>query len=217
MPKKNIVGLKTGTGPGSDMLIPGSGPPGLAGGIGHGLGLGLRRNMKKGDIGRGGGMGAGRVLINVDVDDVAPANASAEYDEDQMEAAIMLQGFNEMKGSDPNEIVREGKDGERPLSKRDQVAAILADRINNIPFYQKNFGIGGDTGRKVIGFQEVDDPDILEDGIRGRLPDDAIVPVIANAKTKSIGPMTRRASADPDDIIEFFTMSQLANMAKGKK
>jgi len=202
MPKKNIVGIKAGTGPGN--------------GRGQGLGLGLRRNMKKGDIGRGGGIGAGKVLINVDVDDVAPANASAEYAEDQMEAAIMLQGFNEMKGADPNEIVREGKDGERPLSKRDQIAAILADRINKIPFYQKNFGIGGDTGRKVIGFQEVDDPDILEDGIRGRIPDDAIVPVIANEKTNSIGPMTRRASADPDDIVEYLTMSKLAEMANGK-
>ena len=186
---------------------------GLQGSGRRGGGLGLGGGRGRGLRGNGGGIGAGKVLIDIDAEDLSPANASAEYAEDKMEAAIMLQGFNEMKGADSNKVIGKDKVG-RKLTARDQIADMIADRINNTPYYQDNFGIGGDTGRTVIGFQEVGDPDKLPKELKGLLPEDAIVPVIANDKTKSIGPMTARASADPDDMVEFITMSQLADMAK---
>ena len=180
---------------------------------GGGLGLGGGRGRGRGLRGNGGGLGVGKVLIDIDAEDLSPANASAEYAEDKMEAAIMLQGFNDMKGADSDKVIGKSKDG-RELTARDQIADMIADRINNTPFYQDNFGIGGDSGRTVVGFQEVEDYDKLPDDVKKALPRDAIIPMIANDKTNSIGPMTARASADPDDMVEFITMSQLADMAK---
>ena len=135
-------------------------------------------------------------------------------DEEKIEAAVVLKGLKEMMDADPDQIVHEGEDG-RKYSARDYVASILAHRMNNMPYYQKAFGIGKGTGRKVVGFQAVGDPEALPDELKGVLPNDAFIPVIQNDKTKSTGPMTVKASSDPNDEVQFITMTDLENIING--
>jgi len=178
-------------------LRPGGGPPGPAGGPGMGRGAAaLSVDLKKKDS-----------------EPKAPANASAEYPEDKIEAAVMLQGFKDMLNANADKAVGKDNTG-RDVTERDYLASILADRMNRMPIYQKEFGVGDGTGRKVVGFQHVSDPESLPDELKGRLPADAIIPMIRNDKTQSYGPMTKRASADPDDEVMFITLSDLEQMAQ---
>lgn len=147
--------------------------------------------------------------------DPQPAKNLDSYRPEQIEAAITLQGFKEMLSADPQRVVHKDESGQE-FTEQDHAASMIADRINNTPYYQEQFGIGGDTGRKVIGFQPlVDDGMIAEFGEEALkdYPRDAFVPIIQNGKTQSTGPMTRGASSDPADEVEYITLSDLERLA----
>jgi len=138
-----------------------------------------------------------------------------KYDEGQLEAATTLEGLKQMLAADPAKVVHEDEEGQQ-FTEQDYAASLVADRINKTPFYQKEFNIGGDSGRKVIGFQPLVSQEMLdhfgEEKLQG-LPRDAFVPIIQNEKTKSTGPMTKRESADPDDEVQYITLSHLEQIA----
>ncbi|MCK5608149.1 hypothetical protein KAR91_40080 [Candidatus Pacearchaeota archaeon] len=138
------------------------------------------------------------------------------YSEAQTEAATTLHGLKEMLAADPQKVVHEDEQGQQ-FTEQDYAASIVADRINSTPFYQKQFNIGGDTGRKVVGFQPLKDEqmrDTMSPEEFARLPDRAFVPIIENSQGKntSTGPMTQRASSDMDDIVEYIDMDNLERM-----
>jgi len=135
---------------------------------------------------------------------------------EQQEAAIILTGLREMQNADPEKIVYEDPESGQQFSERDYVASVVAARMNEIPMYQEKFGIGGTTGRKVVGFTPLineENRERIPPEVAASLPKDALVPIIENIHTKSTGPMTKRASTDQDDEVEYISLSNLARMA----
>jgi len=137
----------------------------------------------------------------------------------RMEAAITLQAFKEMLAADDQAIIFTDDEGNE-FTAQDEVASMLAARINETPFYQEQFNIGGNTGRKVIGFSplvhEKNRESIPPDQL-AQLPQDAYVPIIENSKTNTIGPMTEGASTDTSDSVQYITLSNLEAIANGEE
>jgi len=138
------------------------------------------------------------------------------YSEDQQEAAITLNAFREVLTADNQKVAYADPESGNEFTEQDKLASILAARINETPYYQDRFNIGGGSGRKVVGFTSlVNDenraslpPETLE-----ALPQDAFVPIIENAHTGTTGPATKNASAEKDDEVQYITLSNLEKMA----
>ncbi len=150
------------------------------------------------------------------VQGLAPQGQRPKYSDEQMEAAVTLQGLREMLDADPSKVVHEDENGQQ-FTEQDYAASIVADRINNTPFFQERFNIGNGTGRRVVGFQPLKDEqmrDTMPPEEFARLPDRAFVPIIENSQgeSTSTGPMTQRASSDMDDIVEYIEMDNLERM-----
>jgi hypothetical protein len=75
----------------------------------------------------------------------------------------------------------------------------LLGYMNSHPFYQKNFGFGGNTGRQVVGI------DMLNDG--------RMTLRVHNQKTGTTGPSTKGRTSEPDDEVEFISMNQIKALA----
>jgi len=117
--------------------------------------------------------------------------ARSPFQDGKQEAAILLHAYRDFNRA-------------KTKQEKDLSASLLALRMNETPYYQSQFGIGGDSGRKVIGFSNVP--------TKGG---PSFTPIIRNSKTGTTGPMTKNASNDPQDEVLHLSIDQLTQYVRG--